>query len=60
MSSFCGVDKFMMIMTSSVKLVNNKVEGNLLILLVLKFYGHRPNGLRVIAISSLLSDLLVL
>ena len=43
-----------------VKLVNNKVVDNLLILLVLKFHGHRPNGLRVIAIRSLLSDLLVL
>ena len=60
MSGLCCVDKCMMIMTSSVKLVNNKVEGNLLILLVLKFYGHRPNGLRVIAVRSLLSDLLVL
>ena len=60
MSSFCCVDKFMMIVTFPVKLVNNKVVDNLLILLVLKFYGHRPNGLRVIAIRSLQSDLLVL
>ena len=52
MSSVCCVDKFMMIMTSSVKLVNNKVVDNLLILLVLKFHGHRPNGLRVIAVRS--------
>ena len=43
-----------------VNFVNNKVVDNLLILLVLKFYGHRPNGLRVIAVRSLLSDLLVL
>ena len=50
----------MMIVTFLVKLVNNKVVDNLLILLVLKFHGHRPNGLRVIAIRSLLSALLVL
>ena len=60
MSSVCCVDKFMMIMTSSVKLVNKKFVGNLLILLALKFHGHRPNGLRVIVVRSLLSDLLVL
>ena len=50
----------MTIVTFSIKLVNIKVVDNLLILLVLKFHGHRPNGLRVIAIRSLLSDLLVL
>ena len=50
----------MMIVTFPVKLGNNKVVDNLLILLVLKFYGHRPNGLRVIAVRSLLSDSLVL
>ena len=44
----------------AVNLVNNKVVNNLLILLVLKFHGHRPNGLRVIAVRNLLSDLLVL
>ena len=60
MSSFCCVDKFMMIVTFAVKLVNNKVVDNLLIFIVLKFHGHRPNGLRVIAVRSLLSDLLVL
>ena len=60
MSSFCCIDKFMMIVTFSVKLVNNKVVDNLLILLVLKFNGHRPNCLRLIAVRSLLSDLLVL
>ena len=60
MSSFYCVDKFMMIMIFFVKLVNNKVVDNLVILLVLKFHSHRPNGLRVIAIRNLLSDLLVL
>ena len=60
MSSFCCVDKFMMIATFPVKLVNNKVVDNLLILLVLNFHSHRPNSLRVIAVRSLLSDLLVL
>ena len=44
----------------AVNLVNNKVVNNLLILLVLKFHGHRPNGLRVIAVRSLLSNLFVL
>ena len=42
------------------KLVNKKVVDNFLMYLVLKFHGHRPNGLRVIAIRSLLSDLLIL
>ena len=60
MSSFCFVDKFMMIVIFSVKLVNNKVVYNLLILLVLKLYGHSPNGFRVIVVRSMLSDLLVL
>ena len=41
-------------------LVNNKVVDNLLIYLFLKFYDYRPNGVRVIASRSLLSDLLVL
>ena len=50
----------MMIVTFPVKLVNNKVVDNLLIFLVLKFHGHRPNSLRVIAVRNLLSDLLVL
>ena len=50
----------MMIVTFLVKLVNNKVVDNLLILLVLKFHGHSPSGLRVIAVRILLSDLLVL
>ena len=60
MSSLCCVDKFMMIVTFSVKLVNNKVVDNLLILLVQKFHGHRPYGLKIIAFKSLLLDLLVL
>ena len=50
----------MVIVTFPMKLRNNKVVDNLVILLVLKFHGHRPNGLRVIAVRSLLSDLLVL
>jgi hypothetical protein len=50
----------MMKMKFSVNLVNNKVVDNLLIYLVLKFYGCRPDGLRVIAFRNLLSDLLVL
>ena len=50
----------MMIVTFHVKLVNKKVVYNLPILVVLKFHGHRPNGLRVIAVRSLMSYLLVL
>ena len=50
----------MMIVTFLVKLVNNKVVGNLLILFVLKFHSYRLNDLRFIAVRSLLSDLLVL
>ena len=50
----------MMIVTFPIKLVNNKVIDNLLMLFVLKFHAHRPNGLRVIAVRSLLSDLLSL
>ena len=47
-------------MKFTMNLVNNKVVDNLLILLFLKFHSHRSNGLRVIAVRSLLSDLLVL
>ena len=42
MYSFGCVDDSMLIMVFSVKLVNNKVVGNLLIYLVLNFHGHRP------------------
>ena len=41
-------------------LITNKDVDNLLICLVLKFYDYRPNGVRVIASRSLLSDLLIL
>ena len=60
MYSFCDHDVFTMKMMFIGKLVNNKVVDNLLIYLVLKFHSHRPNGLRVIARKSLLSDLLIL
>ena len=60
MYSFDCVDDFLWIMVPTVKLVNNKVVGNLLILLFIKVHGHSPNGLRVIAVRSLLSDLFVL
>ena len=60
MSSFYFVDKFMMIVTFPVKLVNNKVVDDLLILLFLKFYGHGINGLRIIVVRSLLLDFLIL
>ena len=48
------------IMTFSVKLVNNKVVDNLLIYLVLNLHSHRPYGLRIIAVRSLLSEMLAL
>jgi hypothetical protein len=44
----------------AVNLVYNKVVDNLLILLVLNFYGNRPNGLRVIVVGSWSSEMLVL
>ena len=50
----------MMIMVFSVKLVNNKVVYNLLIYLVLNFHSHRPYGVRIMAIRSLLSEMLAL
>ena len=50
----------MMIMVFSVKLVNNKVIYNLLMYLVLNFYSHRPYGLRIMAVRSLLSELFAL
>ena len=60
MYSFCCGGKFMMIMIFCVKLVNNKVVYNLLIYLVSNFHSHRPYGLRIIAVRSLLSEILVL
>jgi hypothetical protein len=60
MCSFYCHNVFMMKMKFSVNLVNNKVVYNLLIYLFLKFHGCMPDGLRVIAFRSLLSDLLVL
>ena len=49
-----------MIIEFSVKLVNNKVVYNLLIYLVLNFHSHRPYGVRIMAIRSLLSEMLAL
>ena len=56
MSSFCCIDKFMMIIIFPMKLVINKVVDNLLILLVANFHGNRLNGLGVTAVRSLLSE----
>ena len=50
----------MMIIVFSIKLVNNKVVDNLLIYLVLNFHSHRPYGLRIMAVRSLLSEMLAL
>ena len=60
MYSFYCHGVFIMKMMFAVKLVNNKVVYNLLIVLVLKFHGREINGLRIIAVRILLSDLLVL
>ena len=60
MYSFCCSDDFMMIMIFSIKIVNTKVVDNLLIYLVLNFYSHRPYGLRIMAVRSLLSEMLAL
>ena len=48
----------MMIMGFFVKLVNNKVVYNLLIYLVLSFHSHRPYGLKIMAVRSLLLEML--
>ena len=58
--SFCCGDNFMMIMAFSIKLVNNKVVDNLFIYLVLNFYNHKPYGLRIMVVGSLLSEMLAL
>ena len=50
----------MMIMIFSIKLVNKKVVYNLLIYLVLNFHSHKPYGLRIMVIRSLLSEMLAL
>ena len=50
----------MMIITFPVKLVINKVVDNLLILLVSNFCWNTQNGLGVIAVRSLLSEMLAL
>ena len=60
MHSFGRVDDFMLIRAFSIKLVNNKVIDNLLIYLVLNFHNHRPYGLRIMAVRSLLSEMLAL
>ena len=60
MYSFGWVDNFMMILFFSVKLLNNKVVDNLLIYLVLSFHSHRSYGLRIMAVRSLLSEMLAL
>ena len=57
MYSFGCDDNFMIIMVFYVKHVNNKVVYNLLIYLVLNFHSHRPYGLRIMAVKSLLSEM---
>ena len=58
MYSFCCGDNFMMIMVFSIKIVDNKVVDRLLIYLVLNFHSHRSYGLRIMAVRSLLSEML--
>ena len=59
MYSFGCVDDFMLIMVFSIKLVNNKVIDHLLVYLVLNFNRHRFYGLRIMAVRSLLFEMLV-
>jgi len=59
MYSFYYGGKFKMIIIFYVELVNNKVVDNLLYI-VLTIHSHRPNGLRIIVVISLLLDLLIL
>ena len=54
MYSFGCMYDFMLKMVLSVKLVNNKVVDNLLTYHVLNVYSHRPYGLRIMAVRSLL------
>ena len=60
MCSFYYGNNFMMIMTFSVKLVKNKVVDNLLLYLVLNVHNHWPYDLRIIAVRTLLSEMLTL
>ena len=60
MCSLCCADDFMMIIIFSVKMVNDKVVDNLLIYIVLNFHSHRPYGLRIMAVRSLLLEMLAL
>ena len=56
----CIVSVVVMIMIFSIKMVNNKVVDNLLIYLVLNFHSNRPYGLIIIAVRSLLFEILIL
>ena len=58
MYSFYGGDIFVIQMMFSVDMLNTKVVDNVLILLVLKFYGFSPDGLGVIDFRSLLPGFL--
>ena len=58
--NFGCVCDYMLIKIFAVKLVNNKVVDNLIIYLVLNFHSHKPYGLRIMVIRSLLSEMLAL
>ena len=60
MCSFCCGDDFMMIIIFSIKMVNNKVVDNLLIYPMLNVHSHRSYDLRIIVVTSLLSEMLAL
>ena len=60
MYSFCCGDDFTMIMIFSVKKVNNKVVDNLMIYLVFNFHSHRDYNLRIMAVRTLMSEMLAL
>jgi hypothetical protein len=52
LGSFCCRGVFIMKIEFSVNLDNNKFVNNLLICLVIKFHGYRPDVLRVMALRS--------
>ena len=60
MYNFSWVDNFIVIMVFSIKFVNNKVVDNLVIYLVVNVHSYKPYGLRIMALRTLLSEMLAL
>ena len=55
MYSFCGGDIFVLQMMFPINVVNTKVVGNFLILIILKIHDFRQDGLGVIDFTNILS-----